>query len=231
MRLVTRRALWLAPIVAAGLAGCAGSVGYQPVSLVPTASTATVTALEARTSGGTLVALPPTTEVPGGGIAFPTTTGGTPAISVTVQPSVPASLPAPGGSPLMAYANRSVSTLGSPATVAVIVVQLSQTLTFPSAPAFTVTLPGGSMSASATYELAYYDPVAAQWNGTWAGPASTSGSTLTFASNGLPWMFAARTPQTFAVLSFGGAPSLSPSPLATPTPTAAATPTPIPKNY
>ena len=76
-------------------------------------------------------------------------------------------------------------------------------------PAFAVTLPATVVDPTATYYIAFYDPVTATWNDAYLGPVPVSGDTLTFTTpSNAPFFFAANQEYDFAVLSLpnGNAP-------------------------
>jgi hypothetical protein len=81
----------------------------------------------------------------------------------------------------------------------------STALTFANSPALTVTLPPADIVAGAVYELAYDDPSTQQWNLAWEGPATVSGTTLSFAPNGSPFSLSAGVPAVFELLRYSSA--------------------------
>jgi hypothetical protein len=68
-------------------------------------------------------------------------------------------------------------------------------------PTFAVTLPATVVDPTATYYIAFYDPVTSTWNDAYLGPVSASGDTLTFTTGSTaPFFFAANQEYDFAVL-------------------------------
>jgi hypothetical protein len=166
------------------------------------------------------VALPATSEVPSGTIAFPAAqNGATSSLTITVQPAPPSTVPSLTTSTVTRKPQAASGSTTSTGIAAIVVVS-SATVTFPSAPALTLTVPPVDIVPGATFELAYYDPVLQAWNLTWAGPATVSGTTLNFASNGAPLTLTANVPSVFYLLSISpsSAPSPNPSPSASPGP-------------
>jgi hypothetical protein len=151
-----------------------------------------------------------------------------------------------------AAARRQIAAAVTPSAILFIEAEFSATITA-SGGTLALTVPSGTLVASDTYYLAFFDPntLSLGWQLDWAGPASVSGNGLTFA---LPAVdFLGLTTYGFAVygISASGAqptpiptvapstspsasptptPSTSPSgsPTASPTPTATPTPTPTP---
>jgi hypothetical protein len=196
------------------LAQCGGNTNTTPL---PTPQTATSTSVIGAPS---TVALPATSEVPYGTITFPSAeNGATTSLTITVQPAPPLTVPALTTS---AIARKTQATSGANITtgIAAIIALSTATVTFPTAPVFTLTVPSTDIVPGATFDLAYYDPVLQTWNLTWAGPATVSGSVLTFASNGAPFTLAANVAAVFYLLSI--------SPNATASPTASPSPSPSP---
>ena len=98
----------------------------------------------------------------------------------------------------------------------------------------TLTVPSSDIFASDSYFVAFFDPnqLNLGWQLTWAGPASVSGDTLTFA-HAAAITLDSRTTYAFAMYAVAGAaptatPTPTPAPSTTPTsgPTASPSPTP-----
>lgn len=126
----------------------------------------------------------------------------------------------------------------------------SATIVLPSAPGFAITIPSADVFPNANYYLALYDPTRPSlgWQYAFEGPATLSGTTVTFASNPSPFTLSAGLNYYFALFVIPQnlaqptpAPSTSPTsvptqspppvttlptPTPTPTPTLTATPTP-----
>jgi len=183
------------------------------------------------------VPVPAAAGVTGGTIGFPTSSGapaGSAKLSITVQPDVPAGVPALSGSLGDAVARRSAPsasqraiadagvTTSTTTDIAAIIVTSTASLTFPTGPVVTLNLPASLISTGESFELAYFDPVLGAWNATWAGPATVTGSALTFPSNGAAFTLTANTPAVFELVATTAGGTASPSP----SPTASATSTP-----
>ena len=177
-------------------------------------------------SGGALqIALPATQEIVSGTIASPASSfGSTGAVfTISVQPAPPAALPSVPVSS-SSFARRPLG-LTNVSVIGAISLTSSASIAFGSAPSFTLTLPQSAIVPGATYTLAYYDSVTG-WNLLWAGPATLSGTTLTFASNEAPFTLVANTPANFALLRSTATATAAPTAAATPT----VTPTPAALN-
>jgi hypothetical protein len=209
------------------LTHCGSSVNTQalPPALTSSASSST----NVGTNAPITLQLPPTTIVNSGMLNFaaPTNAGATTTtFTLTVQPAPPSTSPA-----LSLSASRLPEALpaGAPTALATLIVTSSTALTFPNSPTLTVVLPAADIVASGVYELAYDDPSSQQWNLAWAGPATVSGTTLTFAPNGAPFSLSAGVPAVFELLRYSNAsPTPSPSPTPTPSPSPSSSPSPAP---
>jgi hypothetical protein len=96
--------------------------------------------------------------------------------------------------------------------------KFDHTIQFPAAPTFTFTIPSGVVPSGSTFYVGYYDAASAQWNDTFEGPITVSGTTVTFTSNGKPFTFLANVTYTFRLIYF---------PPGVPTPAPSASPAPI----
>jgi hypothetical protein len=177
-------------------------------------------------------------------ITFPVTeTTGT--ITVTLSATQP------GGTPTVQSMRRRPQTIGGVGLVPLAFLTFTSptALTFSSTPSFSFTVPAAAVNAGQIPYLAYYDPTASPqtgWN-TFAGPATVSGTTVTFpAMNGISGLgstagvtydivlftvtSALTTPTPTPATSPTASPTASPtgSPTSTPTATPMPTPTPSP---
>lgn len=93
-------------------------------------------------------------------------------------------------------------------------------LTFAGAPSFSLSVPASEIVANTTYYLAQYDlqRPALGWQLGFEGPATISGTTLTFAapSPASPLTMAAEIPLYFALYGASGTPAPTPAPSVTP---------------
>jgi len=96
--------------------------------------------------------------------------------------------------------------------------EFDHTIQFPAAPSFTFHIPSGIVPSGSVFYVGYYDASTGQWNDTFEGPITVSGTTVTFTSNGKPFTFLANVTYTFRLIYF---------PPGVPTPAPSATPAPI----
>jgi hypothetical protein len=158
---------------------------------------------------------PPTGYSGGATVAFPAAGGfsatmdlGVPysGSSGTVTTTTTAAAPAEGAPSSIlrkgAAAVRHTKDVNGASVLAYFEVTFTNQYIFPSQPpTFAVTLPANIVSATATYYIAFYDPVTSTWNDTYLGPVSASGDTLTFTSGSTaPFFFAANQEYDFALL-------------------------------
>jgi len=243
MKLLERvRPAFAVVFVAAAFAACGGGGGGggasipgggggggptptpTPASTLPPSSSGSLTTSTTQAQTGTFGPVAGgysgTITVPAASIA--TTIGAT---FTTTQPS---------GPPTLAAIQRRPQNIGaSPITpIAYLAVTSAATVTFPQAPSFTIVFPFAVTSAmGATSYVALYDPTkpSSGWT-TIEGPATASGSTLTFNGtfNGAtaPLTLTANVTYTFVLFSLTSA-----LPTPTPTPTPSATPTPSSTSY
>jgi hypothetical protein len=103
-----------------------------------------------------------------------------------------------------------------------------QVVQLPGSPTFSLSIPSADIIAGATYSIAFFDNQKLHdWDLAWEGPATVSGTTLTFSANGLgSFTFQPNVNYWFALVAI--APNATPSPTPTATPTGGATPTPTP---
>jgi hypothetical protein len=158
---------------------------------------------------------PPTSYTGGATVGFPAAGG----FSATMNLGVPVSA---GGGTVTTTTTAAAPTEGAPTSfmrkaaaavrhtksvngasvLAYFEVTFSNLYIFPSQPpTFAVTLPANIVDPTATYYIAFYDPVTATWNDTYLGPVSASGDTLTFTTGSTaPFFFAAGQEYDFALL-------------------------------
>jgi len=68
-------------------------------------------------------------------------------------------------------------------------------------PTFALTIPATVVDPTATYYVAFYDPITSTWNDAYLGPVTASGDTLTFTTGSTaPFFFAANQEYDFALL-------------------------------
>lgn len=96
--------------------------------------------------------------------------------------------------------------------------KFDHTIQFPAAPTFSFTIPSGVVPSGSAFYVGYYDTTTGQWNDTFEGPITVSGTTVTFVSNGKPFTFLANVTYTFRLIYF---------PPGVPTPAPSASPAPI----
>ncbi|HEX3465305.1 MAG TPA: hypothetical protein VHS78_14755 [Candidatus Elarobacter sp.] len=91
--------------------------------------------------------------------------------------------------------------------------KFDHTIQFPAAPTFSFKIPSGVVPSGSTFYVGYYDAASGQWNDTFEGPITVSGTTVTFVSNGKPFTFLANVTYTFRLIYFPpGVPTPAPSP-------------------
>jgi hypothetical protein len=113
--------------------------------------------------------------------------------------------------------------------IAFVVLSSNATVTVPSYPQLTFTLPSG-ISAPNGFWLALFDTsnLAAGWNVV-AGPIQASGVSVTFASGSQPFTMTANVTYVFVLFAPGGTyPTPTPTPTVSPTPNSTVAPTPSP---
>ncbi|MGD1066696.1 MAG: hypothetical protein ABR975_07750, partial [Vulcanimicrobiaceae bacterium] len=161
------------------------------------------------------VTSPPTAYSGGTTVGFPTAGGfsatmdlGTPYSASTgdVTTTTTAAAPTEGAPTSIlrkgAAAVRRTKALNGASVLAYFEVTFTNQYIFPNQPpTFAVTLPANIVDPTATYYIAFYDPVTATWNDTYLGPVSASGDTLTFTTGSTaPFFFAAGQEYDFALL-------------------------------
>ena len=228
------------------LSGCGGGGSSSSPGVVPPAVgteavfSVTQTAVIAATPGSaaTTIVLPSGSSF-SGTVTFPAPLAPvTGTLTLTVQNVAPAA----DGVPPLAFgrtAQGSRATRGSSPNVTLIYIRLvaSQVIQLPHGPTYSLTVGAADLVPGATYDVAAFDDAAhpRDWDLTWEGPATLSGTTLTFSTAGsAAFTFAAGAKYWFALVALGAPvatpspePSASPSPtpMLSPTPSPAATPT------
>jgi subtilisin family serine protease len=139
-----------------------------------------------------------------GSVAVPATTSGSGTTTVTLSAATPS------GVAVVTSANRLPASIGGTLTpLAYVSMTSSASLTFPTYPSFTFVFPTSMTFASGTsIYLALYNASGSTWT-TLAGPATISGSTVSFAMIPGPDTLTAGATQTFAI--FSTAQSLTPT--------------------
>jgi len=244
MRLSHGLIVGVAVALGAEIAGCGGGNSPAIVGIVPsptppaipvTASTTSFQsiALSAPASGGT--------QIP---VAVPTVAGYAGSIGLPVPANLPANAnlaetvsntPIDASTvPTLQSALRAVQSTRSTASTSLagllfFKLASSATLTFPNLPAITLTVPATSILAGTSYYLAAFDPLrtSLSWQKGWEGPATISGTTLTFASPNpaVPFTLSAQVPLYLALYAVNASVT---APTPAPSVSPAATPTPIP---
>jgi len=141
------------------------------------------------------------------------------------------SLSQPAGTPTVASVKRVPRTIGVAGITpfGYFTVTPSATVTCPNTPTYSMTFPAGTtLPNPANSYVAMYDPgnAATGWNAI-TGPATISGNTISWTTNGFPISLVAARTYAFVLFTAGAAPTLA-TPTPTPTPTPSPTPTPTP---
>lgn len=203
---VRARFLFLAAVaLTATLAACESGSGYTPAprpSLYPTSATATATVgSSAATIDLTGISTGTANIMSSATIGFPATLSGSGTLSVTLSDSA-SGVPTPSNGKRAATGLPSVhiESLGGAnlTPIAYITTDVSSSVTLATTPSFTFDL---SSAPSANLYLAMYSSTNG-WE-EYAGPASVSGTTATFAATPItpPITLAAQTPYVFALVS------------------------------
>ncbi|NNM99312.1 MAG: hypothetical protein HKL91_05905 [Candidatus Eremiobacteraeota bacterium] len=175
----------------------------------------------------------------GGPFALPTAGGysGSMQLPANNAPSgttmtLDASTTAPVGAPTpqalrRAHGPRSPQAVALPTVLFVLTIQVSQNVTFQSAPSFSFQLPAGISTVNESFFVALFDGESAQAPLlTTIGPASISGSTLNFSGNATPLTLDAGTTYLAELYEVATGATATPSPLPSSAPTIAPTATP-----
>jgi hypothetical protein len=226
-RLSTFFALFAA---AAMLEACQGGSASVPTVDSPFWTVTTNSTTVTLTPGGAPVsAALPSSHGVSGALTLPAPTSTTTAtLTETIQNFPP---PAEDGVPALSSRRVPAGTRQSVAqlphsTILYIRLIADQVIRLPNSPTFSLTLPSNLLVPGASYYVASYNDAQQpnDWNLSWEGPGTVSGSTIAFTTNGLgAFTFAAGVKYWFALVATG-----VPIPTPTPTPTPTATPTPTP---
>jgi hypothetical protein len=226
---VSRFFFYAVPVVAAALvAACGGgTTNYTPVATTNPNSQFTVTQTAAVSSVAAPLVLPSSGAFGGTLTLSARTVPASETLTETLTNIAPTAGPVLQSNARLAQSRSAESVVAGSQTLYVLITSsLSFVQTSP--PVFALTLPSVDITAGAMYYLALYDPMqpALGWQRGFAGPATISGTTLTFAPTGTTFTFAAGVQYAFGVYTNTGA-TPSPVPAATATATASPTPTPI----
>jgi hypothetical protein len=256
---LSRRALrFLILAATCALAACGGGSSSAPATSPTQAPSSIPTAVPIATSApfavqSVVTPIAAATAVPlpadgnySGAITFGAVTStiapGT-TISITLTNITPSTPNAPTLSDVLRQlaGRRSIASSGAIDVLEYIDVLCSNSVTYATTPGFSLTVPAAEI-ATASYYLAIYDPTRPSlgWQLGFEGPATITGSTLTFTGASTPFTFAADTNYYFAAYAISTAaatptpaPFIAPiiptaAPSATPTPVLTPTPTPTP---
>lgn len=233
--------LVLAGTVGAGIVGCGpgsnsavgGLTGPTPPA-IPTSAPATALQSNMLSASGSQIPVSiPTVAGYAGTIGLPLPSG-TLAANADLAETVSNTAIDAGSIPTLQSALRAAaSTRSAEATslAAFFYLKLASngTIAFPNLPAITLTVPAATIVPGTSYYLAAYDVLRTSlgWQRAWQGPATISGTTLTFAAPNpaIPFTFSAQVPFYLALYAVSAtataptpAPSISPAPTPTPLP-------------
>lgn len=131
------------------------------------------------------------------------------------------------------FADRSAQSLttqaGTSTAILFLSLVFSNSVTLPTPPSFTVTLPSAQIVSGVSYFLAWYDPLrpSVGWQRGFEGPGTANGATIAFSpgSGAGPYSFVAFSPQYFGLYAQSAqAPVPTPAPSVTPLPAPTAPP-------
>ena len=202
-------------------AGAAATPSPSPVPL-PGSATATVTVGASTASAS----LGPVLGGYSGIVTLPAASNAA-ALTLTLSGAQPA------GTPAVQSMKRRPQTIGGTgiAPVAYLTITSSALVSFDATPLIAITLPAGTPSLGQIAYIALYDSTASPQPG-WTmfeGPATASGTTLTFAGSNAGLQLKAGVAYDLVVFSvIGTLPTPTPTPTPTPSPTPVPTATPIP---
>jgi hypothetical protein len=217
-------------IIAAGCGGGGGGgTSVPPPTATPTATPSAAPTLPPSSSGTLAVSAQAATSA-----SFGPVTGGYSGVVTVPAANVAASLNAvftaiaPSGAPTVQHVRRRPQNISASGIqpLAFFTVTSNVTVTFPTAPTFTLTLPNGSTTSGSTFAyVAEFDPTngAAGWT-TIEGPAAVlNATTLGFAGAPPPLTLVANKTYVFMVFIVPQA-IPTPSPTSTPVPVSVASP-------
>lgn len=209
------------------VAGCGGGGGGSSPGVTPTSNPTatqppvTTASLTVGTANSAYAQFQPITEGAYASVSVPAASSGSASIMGTLSASVPSSAPT-----LSSAARLPRAVGGSPYGLLYVTLEATATVTFPTSPSFTFTLPANItvLAGDSTY-VALYDPTnpSLGWQ-LLTAPGNQSGQTFTFTPASSSFTFAANQVYAFAFFSTAqpiivATPSPSPSPTLSPTPT------------
>jgi hypothetical protein len=219
---------YVVPVAAAALiAGCGGGTSsFTPVATPNPNAPFTVTQTASVTSVAAPLSLPSSGGFGGALTLSARTVPASETLTETLTNIAPSAAPALQSVARSAQSRPTLSVVPGSQTLYVLITS-SVAFVQTSPPVFALTLPNADITAGAAYYLALYDPTqpALGWQRGFAGPATISGTTLTFAPTGTSFTFTAGVQYAFGVYTNTGA---TPSPVPTATATATASPTATP---
>ncbi|HTJ28821.1 MAG TPA: hypothetical protein VMA36_21885 [Candidatus Limnocylindria bacterium] len=191
-----------------------------PVSTFSVTSSSTLPATAAGASTAIPVALPTGAPVTGqlGFTAPAAGIGASVSLAETFTNAIPSSITPFSPARAPQGTRRTASLFGSQVEGYIQIVS-SATLTFSATPSLTLTYPSGALPTGAQFYVAYLDPLnpSLGWQDGFAGPATQSGTTLTFAPVQHAFTLTANLPASFAVYAIAAtAAGPTPAPSASP---------------
>lgn len=210
----------------AALGGCAGGAG-GPQPIPSSAAPSGPTTLLLLSAGGP-VALP-TAGGYSGSVQLPANdaTSGT-TITIGASSAPPAGAPTPQALRRSHGANtphavaRAPQAVALPTVLFVVSFQVSQNVTFQSTPSFSIQLPAGFSTVNETFFIAIFGGTSAQAPLlATLGPATVSGSMLSFSGSASPLTFDAGTTYLAELYEMATGPTATPSPVPSSSPTVA----------
>lgn len=234
----------LGAVLAAAIAACGGGSVSAPNVTPPTAAPTAVPIPNASPFSATQqqLSVPIATAPPSGSatpapVAVPLASSngagatlqmppakspGTEAITSTLQNTAPTSVQ-PLDLKRAAQALRRTQAANSAVAVVYLGLYWASPITFLTTPGFSIVVPQSDIFANTSYYLALYDPTRPSlgWQYAFEGPATISGSTLTFAGGSGQFSFAPGVEYWFAVLAI-------PQSVSAPTPAPSIAPTSVP---
>ncbi len=207
--------------LAVTLAQCSGSGGTaSTMAPTPTPTPSPMPSGLVIPAGGGTLTLFTAAQASGyaGTLTVPAATTGGSALTVTTSTTLPAGLPT-----VLSRGRRPLQVTDTP--VFYFSLTLSSTMSWPTTPSFTITLPSAAQSG-VSYYFAFYDPTKASlgFQLTAVGPATVSGSTLTFPATSNAVTLTGGVTYWFALYyTTGASPTPTPSPSPTPTSASAGT--------
>ena len=199
------------------LGGCGGNGGPQPIPPAP--APAGPSALKLSQAGGPVVL--PTAGGYSGMLQLPTNNApsGT-TISIAAATAAPVGAPTPQALYRTHDARSPHATL-VPTVLFVLTIQVSQSVTFTSTPSLSIQLPAAISTVNEAFYIALFSGESAQSPLlTSLGPATVSGSTITFAGSATPLTLDAGVTYLLELYEVATGPTATPSPLPSSSPSA-----------